>query len=406
MKKFFFVLAAAAMLCACEAELTKSGLNPKDFESEYDGAATALYTLTNGNGMEVCITNFGGRIVSIMVPDMNGEFKDVVLGFDKVEDYFPENNQTDFGACIGRYANRINQGKITVDGVEYQLPQNNYGHCLHGGPTGWQYKVFDVLEADSSHLKLQIVSPDGDNNFPGTVTASVTYTLTDENAIDIAYEATTDATTVINMTNHSYFNLSGDPANHSVCEDYLMIAASSYTPVDDTFMTTGEILPVEGTPMDFRQLKVIGEEINNYDFDQLKNGNGYDHNWCLDNACDCGDCPDVVCISLASGIVLCEYTEEPGVQVYSGNFLDGTVTGKKGVVYNQRAAICFESQKYPDTPNKPEWPSAILRPGETYTSHCVFAFDVVRTVCPDNCDCDECRAEKGEGCDCEECKGE
>lgn len=374
-KKIFAVCAAALMVMGCAEKgpkLTKSGLNPEDFKAERDGGVTALYTLTNKSGMEVCVTNFGGRIVSIMVPDKKGEYKDVVLGFDNIQDYFPENNQTDFGATIGRYANRIAQGKITVDGVEYQLPQNNYGHCLHGGPNGWQYKVAEVVEADGSHLKVKFDSPDGDANFPGHVTAFVTFTLTEDNAIDIKYEATTDKTTVINMTNHSYFNLAGDPANHCVEDDELYINATCFTPVDDTFMTTGEIVPVEGTPMDFRTAKLVGKEIN-ADYDQLHNGKGYDHNWVLDTK---GDdtvlaaelyCPE-------TGIVLKQYTNEPGVQIYAGNFLDGTVTGKKGIVYNFRHAICLETQKYPDTPNKPEWPSATLRPGEKYTSHCVFAF--------------------------------
>lgn len=374
-KKLFVVCAAALMVMGCAEKgpkLTKSGLNPEDFKAERDGGVTALYTLTNKSGMEVCVTNFGGRIVSIMVPDKNGEYKDVVLGFDKIQDYFPENNQTDFGATIGRYANRIAQGKITVDGVEYQLPQNNYGHCLHGGPNGWQYKVAEVVEADGSHLKVKFDSPDGDANFPGHVTAFVTFTLTEDNAIDIKYEATTDKTTVINMTNHSYFNLAGDPANHCVEDDELYINASNFTPVDDTFMTTGEIAPVEGTPMDFRTAKLVGKDIN-ADYDQLHNGKGYDHNWVLDtNGDDTVLAAELYCPE--TGIVLKQYTNEPGVQIYAGNFLDGTVTGKKGIVYNFRHAICLETQKYPDTPNKPEWPSALLKPGETYTSHCVFAF--------------------------------
>lgn len=374
-KKLFAICTAAAMIVGCGQKsattLTKSGLNPEDFNAERDGATTALYTLTNKAGMEVCITNFGGRIVSIMVPDRNGEFKDVVHGFSTVQDYFPENHKTDFGATIGRYANRINQGKITVDGVEYQLPQNNYGHCLHGGPNGWQYKVAEVVESDGSHVKLKFDSPDGEANFPGHVTAFVTFTLTEDNAIDINYEATTDKTTIINMTNHSYFNLSGD-GNNSIEGNELYINASNFTPVDDTFMTTGEIVPVEGTPMDFRTAKKIGQDIN-ADYDQLHNGKGYDHNWVLDTK---GDqtalaaelyCPE-------SGIVLKEYTNEPGVQVYVGNFLDGTNTGKRGVTYNFRTAVCLETQHYPDTPNKPEWPTALLKPGETYHSFCRFAF--------------------------------
>jgi aldose 1-epimerase len=378
MKKIMMILAAVALLAACNQQkgpvLTGSGLNPEDFVSTYNDMPTALYTLTNGSGMEVCVTNFGGRIVSILVPDKDGNMKDVVLGFDKVDGYFPENNQTDFGASIGRYANRINQGKITLDGVEYQLPQNNFGHCLHGGPTGWQYQVYECVEADAQHVKLLRVSPDGDNNFPGEVKAYVTYTLTEDNKIDIAYEATTTAPTVINMTNHSYFNLSGDPANHAVTEDILCINGANFTPVDDTYMTTGEIVPVAGTPFDFTTAHAIGDQIA-ADDEQIRNGNGYDHNWVLDTA---GDITKVA-VELycpATGIDLKVYTDEPGIQVYSGNFLDGTVTGKKGVVYNQRHGICLETQKYPDTPNKPEWPSAVLRPGETYHSHCIFAFGV------------------------------
>ena len=378
MKKLMIVLAAAAVLAGCnqkkEPVLTGSGLNPDDFVATYNNMPTALYTLTNANGMEVCITNFGGRIVSILVPDNQGVMKDVVLGFDNVTSYFPENNQTDFGASIGRYANRINQGKITLDGVEYQLPQNNFGHCLHGGPTGWQYQVYECVEADASHVKLLRVSPDGDNSFPGEVKAYVTYTLTADNKIDIAYEATTTAPTVINMTNHSYFNLSGDPAGHAITEDVLYVNASNYTPVDDTYMTTGEIAPVAETPFDFTTAHAIGDQIA-ADNEQIRNGNGYDHNWVLDTACDITKvATELYCP--ATGIDLKVYTDEPGIQVYSGNFLDGTVTGKKGVVYNQRHGICLETQHYPDSPNKAEWPSVVLRPGETYRSHCIFAFSV------------------------------
>lgn len=219
--------------------------------------------------MEVCITNFGGRIVSVMAPDRNGDYKDVVLGFDKVSDYFPENNQTDFGATIGRYANRINGGRFTLTESEYQLPQNNYGHCLHGGPDGWQYKVYNVLGGRCLAPETGDCLPDGDANFPGKVTADVTFTLTEDNSIDIRYSATTDAPTIINMTNHSYFNLSGNPANHQVTADSLYINASNYTPVDSTFMTTGEIASVEGTPFDFRKMKLIGDDID-FDNEQVR----------------------------------------------------------------------------------------------------------------------------------------
>lgn len=365
-------LALAACNSQQQPKTTASGLNPDNFVAEYQGKQTGLYTLKNANGMEVCITNFGGRIVSIMVPDRNGDFQDVVLGFDSVQAYFPENNLTDFGASIGRYANRINQGRLVIDGDTIQLPQNNFGHCLHGGPSGWQYKVYDANQTNDSTLVLTIESPDGDNNFPGNVKAEVTYTLLPDNAIDIRYAATTDKTTVINMTNHSYFNLNGDPAQ-PITNNILQVNAARYTPVDSTYMTTGEILEVAGTPMDFTTAKEVGADIDKVDFEQIKNGNGYDHNWVLDAA---GDDSQVAATlySPSTGIKLEVLTNEPGIQVYSGNFLDGTVTGKKGIVYNQRTGICLETQKYPDTPNKPEWPSATLNPGEMYQSHCIFRF--------------------------------
>lgn len=366
------VLTLAACNSQQQPQMTNSGLDPEKFVAEYQGNQTALFTLKNANGMEVCITNFGGRIVSIMVPDRNGDFKDVVLGFDSVQAYFPENNLTDFGASIGRYANRINQGKLVIDGDTIQLPQNNFGHCLHGGPSGWQYKVYTANQANDSTLVLTMDSPDGDNNFPGNVKAEVTYTLLPDNAIDIKYTATTDKTTVINMTNHSYFNLNGNPAE-PITNNILTVNAKRYTPVDSTYMTTGEILEVAGTPMDFTTAKEVGADIEKIDFDQIKNGNGYDHNWVLDAAGD----DSLVAATLYSpttGIKLEVLTNEPGIQVYSGNFLDGTLTGKKGITYNQRCGICLETQKYPDTPNKPEWPSATLKPGETYNSHCVFRF--------------------------------
>ena len=374
-RKISTLLVAAALMVGCCSEQNKttlSGLNPADFETTIGDQTTQLYTLKNANGMEVCITPFGGRIVSVMVPDRTGELRDVVLGVDKLSDY--QTIPTDFGASIGRYANRIGQGKFTLDGVEYQLPQNNFGHCLHGGPNGWQYSIYSVKEATENSVVLTLSSPDGEEQFPGNVEAQVTYTLTADNAIAIDYEATTDAPTVINMTNHSYFNLTGDPTQ-TILDHELMINADAFTPVDDTYMTTGEIAPVAGTPMDFTTAKVVGKEIDNFDYIQLKNGNGYDHNWVLNTAGNKEEAA-VVLYAPTTGIELTVYTTEPGIQVYTGNFLDGTVTGKKGIVYNQRTGICLETQKYPDTPNKPEWPSAVLRPGEKYTSHCTFKFGV------------------------------
>lgn len=357
-----------------DTQLTKSGLNPENFNAEIDGKSTALFTLTNDNGMEAAITNYGGRIVSLMVPDRDGKFRDVVLGFDSIADYFPENNQTDFCASIGRYANRIDHGRLVIDGDTIQLPVNNFGHCLHGGPTGWQYQVYKANQPNDSVLILTMHSPDGDNNFPGNVTATVTYSLSHDNTLYISYSATTDRPTVINMTNHAYFTLSGDPTA-TVNDEILYINASSFTPVDSTFMTTGEILPVAGTPMDFTSAKPIGTDIANTSYDQIKNSNGYDHNWILDTKGDI-DTPAAILTSPASGITLTVYTDEPGIQFYSGNFLDGTITGKKGIVYPQRAALCLETQHYPDSPNKPEWPSTTLRPGETYKSHTAFKFGI------------------------------
>lgn len=378
MKNWLGCGCAALFLSACAGTikqpsgLTASGLDPQKFESVINGKQTCLLRLTNANGMEVCITNFGGRVVSILVPDRNGKLQDVVLGFDSVGAYRPEVNPSDFGAAIGRYANRIQKARFVLDGDTVKLPVNNFGHCLHGGPSGWQYQVYEVGDATSRSVQLVMHSPDGDNGFPGNVTARVTYTLTDDNALDIRYEATTDRKTVINMTNHSYFNLSGDP-NNPVTEDLLTVHADSYTPVDSTYMTTGEILPVEGTPMDFRTPKAVGQDVNRFEFEQLKNAGGYDHNWVLNAKGDVSQLAATL-ICPKSGIRLDVYTDEPGIQVYSGNFLDGTQTGKKGIVYRQRAGICLETQHYPDSPNKPEWPPVVLEPGRTYSSHCIYRF--------------------------------
>lgn len=386
MKTFKNLLALALSLGALGAcstgengtPITDSGLNPDKFKAEYRGDSTALYRLSNAQGSEVCITNFGGRIVSLSVADREGKLRDVVLGFDSIAAYFPENNNSDFGAAIGRYANRINQGRFTLDSVEYQLPQNNFGHCLHGGTNmgtrGWQYRVYTASAKTDSSLTFTIDSPDGDNNFPGHVVASVTYTLTNDNALILDYSATTDAPTIINMTNHSYFNLSGNPST-PITDEILLINASNFTPVDSTFMTTGEIIPVEGTPMDFRNAKIIGAEIERTDYEQIKNGNGYDHNWVLDAKGDLST-EAATLYSPTSGIFMQVYTTEPGIQVYSGNFLDGTVRGKNNIVYEQRAGICLETQHYPDSPNKNDWPSTVLRPGEKYSSRTIFKFSV------------------------------
>ncbi len=351
--------------------LTQSGLNPDNFKTKIYGKTTQLYTLKNNNGMEVCITNFGGRIVSITVPDKNGVFQDVVLGFDSITDYIYI--PSDFGASIGRYANRIRHGKFVLDGDTIRLPQNNYGHCLHGGPLGWQYQVYIGEQLNDSTLRLTMQSADGDNDFPGNVTAHVTYTLLSNNSIDIKYDATTDKKTIINMTNHSYFNLSGNPQN-TITDNILYVNADSITPIDSTFMTTGEMICLNENCMDFRNAKAINEAID-MDNQQIKFGNGIDHNYVLNTKGNINE-PAVKLTCHDSGITLTVYTNEPGIQVYTGNFLDGSFSGKKGIVYNQRTAICLESQHYPDSPNKPQWPSVILEPGKTYQSHCIFQFNV------------------------------
>lgn len=377
MKKILLTLVSVLTLFSCTekapiGKLTQSGLDKKNFETTVGDKKTDLYVLTNTNGMEVCITNFGGRIVSIMVPDKDGNLKDVVLGFDSVQDYI--NIPSDFGAAIGRYANRIGHGTFELDGVKYDLPKNNFGHTLHGGPKGFQYVTFAASQVDDKVLELTYTAKDGEEGFPGNLNCKITYILSEDNAIQIKYEAETDKPTVVNLTNHSYFNMDGD-GNIKNSDWLLTINGDKYTPVDSTFMTTGEILTVEGTDMDFRTPTTIGSRIDNYSFVQLKNGNGYDHNWVLNTN---GDITKVAATleSSKTGIVLDVYTTEPGIQFYAGNFLDGTVKGKRGIVYQQCTAVCLETQKYPDTPNKKDWPSATLRPGEKYKSETIFKFSV------------------------------
>jgi len=358
---------------------TRSGLYPNDFEANIGGKRTHLYTLVNSKGMEVCLTNFGARIVSIMVPDRRGTLRDVVLGYDNIAQYADyQHFGSDFGAAIGRYANRINQGRIVVDGKTMQLPRNNYGHCLHGGFTGWQYQVYDGKQLNDSTVEMSLVSPDGDNGFPGTVHATVRYMLTADNAIDIRYEATTDKKTVINMTNHSYFNLNGNPSRHGE-NQVLYINADRYTPADTTYMPTGKMLKVSGTPMDFRKPTPLSRNINNQRFAMTRNARGFDHNWCLNTWHNGQPDEHAVAASLYSpqtGIMLQVFTNEPGIQVYTGNFLDASFAGKHGYRYPKHSAVCLETQHYPDSPNRPEWPSAWLEPGKKYSSHCVYKFSV------------------------------
>ena len=373
MKRLCMAVMAMCLLLSCgekREEATLSGLMKSDFVSEVEGKPTALYVLKNKNGAEACITNYGGRLVSVMVPDKNGKMTDVVLGYDNIGQYVQSDGN--YGALIGRYGNRINQGKFTLDDIEYTLPQNNGAHCLHGGPQGYHARMWDAKQLNDQALELTYLSKDGEAGFPGNLDIKVTYTLTDDNAVGIKYEATTDKTTVVNLTNHSYFNLSGVPGS-DVLDQLVMINADNYTPVDSTLIPVG-ISPVDGTPLDLRTPVAIGKQIND-PFQQLQFGRGYDLNWVLNTNGD-KNVLAAKAYSPTSGIALEVYTNEPGIQFYTGNFMDGKDTGKHGVLYPHRGALCLETQHYPDSPNHPDFPSVVLNPGEKYLSECIYKFTV------------------------------
>ena len=362
--------------CTPSEQPTQSGLLRSNFQIEHMGMQTDLYTLTNDNGMEVCFTNFGGRIVSILVPDRHGNMLDVCLGHDSIADYIRYGYQgCNFGALIGRYGNRIKDGMFTLDGIAYQLPRNNDGNCLHGGgDIAFHNRMWQAQPISNSSIAFTTISPDGEDGFPGNLSVKVTYTLTNDNAISIAYEATTDKPTVINLTNHCYFCLSGDPSR-DVMDEILYLNAEAYTPIDANVAVTGEIAMVENTPFDFRTPTRIGDRINDTTNLQIVNGRGYDHNWLLNTNGDI----NAVAATLydpTTGIEMTIHTDQPGVQFYAGNFLDGSFMGKKGVAYPLRSGLCFETQHYPDSPNQPAFPSTTLRPGETYTTSTIYQFGV------------------------------
>lgn len=362
---------------------TASGLDFAAFDSTINDVPVKLYQLKNANGMEVCITNYGGRVVSVMVPDKDGKLTDVVLGYDNLKQYTDTlNSPSDYGSSVGRYANRIAGGKFSLNGEEIQLKQNDGPNCLHGGgTTGWMNKVYAAEQIGDSILKLTIVAEDGENGFPGTVTATTTYTLTSDNTLDMVWEATTDKETIINQTNHNYYNLNGD--FNSVGTDMILwINADNFTPSDALYIPTGEIKPVKDTPFDFTTPHAISEAIG-ADFDQIKNANGgIDHNFCLNTYKDGKGDDTQVCASLYSpktGIFMEMFTNEPGVQCYTGNFQgigkEPTIAHKGGK-YPQYVSVCLESQKYPDSPNKKDWIQPTLKPGEKYYSHAAYKFSV------------------------------
>ncbi|MEA2524647.1 MAG: aldose 1-epimerase [Thermomicrobiales bacterium] len=351
-----------------------SGITKEPFGS-VEGQAVDLYTLTNAGGMTVKIITYGGIIQAIDVPDRDGNIANVALGFDNLDDYVDMNPY--FGCITGRYANRIARGTFTLEGERYFLALNNGTNHLHGGEKGFDKYVWDaeeVASADGPALKLSRVSPDGEEGYPGTLTVDVTYTLTDNDEIRIDYHATTDKTTVVNLTNHTYFNLAGEGSG-TVEHHELQLNAANYTPVDAALIPTGEIAPVAGTPLDFTTPHSIGERIRE-GYEQLVLGRGYDHNFVLDRSGpdDTSLIPAATLVEPDSGRKLEISTTEPGIQFYSGNFLDGTLVGPSGNVYRQGDALALETQHYPDSPNQPNFPSTVLQPGQEFNSTTVYAF--------------------------------
>lgn len=350
---------------------SKSGLKIDDFKQIVDDKKTNLHILTNINGCEMTVTNYGAKIVSLMIPDKNGTLVDIVTGHDSITDYL-NSEEPYFGAVCGRVANRITNGKFMLDGKTYTLAVNNGPNSLHGGIKGFNAVVWDVKEVLKNSIKLQYLSKDGEEGYPGNLTVTVTYTITNENSVIIDYKATTDKLTILNLTNHSYFNLSGvgDP---SINDHILTINADKYLPTDATAIPYGEEELVEDTPMDFTSPQTIGSRIND-DFQQLHYGKGYDHTYVLNKKYDKEFSFCARCESPKTGIVMEVYTTEPGMQLYTGNWMTDKLTGKNGAKYPERSAVCFETQHYPDSINKPEYPSTQLKPGDTYISKTSFKF--------------------------------
>ncbi len=351
-------------------------MNKQVFGKTADGQQVDLYTLKNKNGIEAAVMNYGAILVSLKTPDRAGKLEDVTLGFDSLDGYLKPNPY--FGAVIGRYGNRIGGASFKLNGVAYKLPANNGPNTLHGGLKGFDKVVWlakDVSDAQGPRLELTYLSKDGDEGFPGNLSATVVYTLTDSNELRIDYSATTDKDTVVNLTNHSYWNLTG-PSGTDILGHELTLYADRFTPVDKNLIPTGKLASVEGTPFDFRKPMVIGARINQPD-EQIKFGGGYDHNFVL-NSGGGALAPAAKVYDPKSGRVMDVLTTEPGIQFYTGNFLDGTLTGKGGKVYSIRTGLCLETQHFPDSPNKPEFPSTTLKPGGKYQSTTVYRFSALK----------------------------
>ena len=355
------------LLSMTTAMAAHGSVTKADFGKMPDGTAVDIYTLKS-DAIEARITTYGARVVAIKTADRDGKVGDVVLGYNTLEEYLAD-NKTYFGAIVGRYGNRIAKGAFTIDGKTYEVPKNNNGNSLHGGTLGFDRMVWQG-RAIADGVEMTLVSKDGDQGYPGTMTAHVRYTV-HHNALRIDYSMTTDKTTVVNLTNHAYFNLAGEGSGTILSEE-MMIAADKFTPVDAGLIPTGELAPVEGTPFDFRKPTVIGKRINDNN-EQLKIAGGYDHNWVLRGAT--GETKTAArSYDPGSGRVLTVTTTEPGVQFYSGNFLDGSFKGKSGVAYTKNSGLCLETQHFPDSPNHPSFPTTLLKPGETRHSMTTFTF--------------------------------
>lgn len=373
MKQIFLsAVAAALMLSSCGTEVPQ--LFPvSDFQAVVDGKDVSLYTMEAGD-LTMQVTNFGARVVNLWVPDKDGKCEDIVLGYNNIQNYINNPGERFLGAVVGPYANRIANGKFSIGDEEYTCPQNNNGQTLHGGFKGLDMVVWDVMEHNDSTLVLGYLHQDGQEGFPGNLQIKMTYSLTSDNEFRVDYLATTDKTTHVNISHHSFFNLKGE-GNGTILDHQLVINASSTTPVNNLLIPTGEIADVTGTPFDFREPHQIGERIDAKN-EQLANGGGYDHNWILDRSTE-NDIEFAASVyEPASGRYMEVFTDQPALQFYSGNFFDGTTTGKYGRTLNYRESIALESQKYPDTPNHETFPTTLLNPGEEYTHVCIYKFSV------------------------------
>lgn len=361
--------------CASGEFISRSGLSSRKFRTKLDGEKVSLYRLHNAGGMEVCITNYGGRVVSVYVPDREGNYADVVCGFDNIGDY--RTIRQNFGSIVGRYIGRITNARCTIEGVEYTLQAGINGHCMHGGYPGFADKAWQVKAYSNRHLTLEYLSPDGENGFPGNLLVRVVYALDDDNALSVRYEATTDRSTVLNPSNHSFFNLSGELSGN-ILDAVVQIDGDSIAEYNPDKCMTGHFLSVADTPFDFRQHRKLGERIE-VENAQLKVTGGYDHAWKLNRPGNAvGLHKAGIMIDEKSGRTMEVYTTEPALHIYTANGHKGRVKGKQGVVYPFRNSVCFETMHFADSPNQPHFPSTLLRPGETFTSETVFKFGVLR----------------------------